>query len=391
MKKKFRHKAVNKLVRGILNPILRKKFNVKVEKSELKAPFLVLSNHVTDYDAFFIANSFKDHVYFVMSDHISSIPFVGKLIKFLVSPIPITKSTVDVTTVKHIMEVVKTGGAVGIFPEGNKSFSGDMSEMKKSIVKLIKKLCIPLVIYNIEGGYLSSPRWSKEKRKSQVDGKIKKIVMPEEYKDMSDDDLFELIKTNIRVNAYETQEKNQREYKGENLAKNIESFMYICPHCKSMSTLHGEANVVKCNNCDYHAEYTTTGYLEGGEFSRLDHYDKWVKEYIKTLDFSNYSNNDIITSDTDFQIFMKKDKYKNKKLGIYDLVLYKDRLELISKDNDMITLPLTVISGYGIEGMNGLQLSTKDGRVFRTKNEKPVSALKYTNLISLLGGLPIKF
>ena len=114
MKKSIRHTAWNKIAGSIVNPIIKKKFNLTVEKSDLKGPFLVLGNHTTDYDAFFIAKSFKEHLYFVMSDHISSIPVAGKLIQHLVQPIPITKSTNDATTVKHIFEVVKSGGSCTI-------------------------------------------------------------------------------------------------------------------------------------------------------------------------------------------------------------------------------------------------------------------------------------
>jgi len=399
MKVKKHHTVINKLVRCVLSPILKSKFNLKVKKSDIRAPFLVLSNHTTDYDAFFIAKSFKDHIYFVMSDHISSIPVAGKLIRGLVSPIPITKSTIDATTVKHIFEVSKAGGAVGLFPEGNKSFAGDMSKMKPTIAKLVKKLNVPLVIYNIEGGYISSPRWSKVKRKGEVNGFIKTILQPEEFAKMSYEELFDYITKNLKVNAYETQEKENREFipkkkiQKNQLAENIESFMYICPECKSMSSLYGSGNIVKCKNCDYQAEYTTKGYLNGGKFNRLDHYDEWLKNYINSLDFTKYTNNDIITSDDGFEIFAKESNYKNKRLGTYTLSLYKDRLEMQSKDDSIksIAIPLSLIDGYGIEGMNGLQLSLKDGRVFRTKNNKPVSALKYTNLISKLAGLEIKF
>jgi len=393
MKVKRSHTVVNKLVRCILTPILKKKFNIKLEQSDIRAPFLVLANHTTDWDAFFIAKSFKDHIYFVMSDHISSIPVAGKLIRGLVSPIPITKSTVDATTVKHIMQVTKAGGAVGLFPEGNKSFAGSMSSMKPSIAKLVKKLRIPLVIYNIEGGYLSSPRWSKEKRLGEVRGKIKTVLQPQDYEKMTNEELFEAIQTNLYVNAYDIQSREQRKFIGKNLAENIESYMYVCPECKTMDSLHGECNMVKCTNCDYHAEYTPYGYLDGGKFARLDKYDIWLKKHINSLDFSSYSENDVITQDSDFEIYTKKSNYKKQKIGIYDLVLYKNRLELVAKTKkaENITLPLDQIDGYGIEGMNGLQLSTKDGRVFRTKNKKPVSALKFTNLISKLSGLETKF
>ena len=393
MKKKARHAIINKFVGLFLHPILKKKFNLKVEKSDLKGPFLVLCNHTTDYDAFFIAKSFKPHIYFVMSDHISSMK-VGKLIKYLVSPIPITKSTIDATTVKNIFEIVKSGGSVGIFPEGNKSFSGEMSEMKPSIAKLVKKLQIPLVIYNIEGGYFSSPRWSKVKRKGEVNGRIRRVVTPEEYNNMSNDELFNLIKDKLRVNAYETQQRNPIEFNADNdRAKNIESFMYVCPECKNISSLYGECNVVKCNNCDYHAEYTTYGYLDGGKFTRLDQYDKWQKDYIYSLNFDSYKDDQVITSDTGFEVSIKKDNYKNVELGIFDFALYKDKFIMLAEDekNEDIIIPLQIITGYAIEGMNGLQLSLSDGRVYRTKNKKPVSALKYTNLISKLNGLQLKF
>ena len=393
MKVKKGHTIVNKIVRGVLTPVLKSKFNLSVEKSDIRAPFLVLSNHTTDYDAFFIAKSFKDHIYFVMSDHISSIPVAGALIRALVSPIPITKSSVDASTVKNILTVIKGGGAVGIFPEGSKSFAGDMSSMKSSIAKLVKKLGVPLVLYNIEGGYLSSPRWSKQKRKGQVVGKIKKIVKPEEYQKMSTEELFDIIQTNLRVNAYDSQSMHTLEFHGKNMAENIESFMYVCPECKNFDTLHGECNVVKCKNCNYHAEYTEHGYLSRGPFSRLDEYDKWLKSFVMSLDFSDYSEHEIITKDEDFEVYIKKSNYKKEKLGMFDMILFKNRLELVAKapDTDNITIPLDTIEGYGIEGMNGLQLSLRDGRVYRTKNSKPVSALKYTNLISKLSGLEMKF
>ncbi len=393
MKVKKSHTVWNKLVRCVLTPVLKKKFNIKLEKSEIRAPFLVLANHTTDYDAFFIAKSFKDHIYFVMSDHVSSIPVAGKLIGHLVSPIPITKSTVDATTARHIMQVTKAGGAVGIFPEGNKSFAGSMSKMKSSIAKLVKKLKVPVILYNIEGGYLSSPRWSKEKRLGEVRGKIKKVLQPEDYETMSNDDLFKIIEENLYVNAYDIQEQEKRIFDGKNLAENIESFMYVCPECKSMSSLVGECNMVKCKNCDYHAEFTSFGYLDGGPFSRLDKYDEWLKNYVNSLDFSETSEQDIITTDDGFEIFTKHNNYKNKFVGNFNIVLYKNRLEFVATDkkSESFTLPLDSIDGYGIEGMNGLQISCKDGRVLRTKNSKPISALKYTNLISKITGLEMKF
>jgi len=392
VKVRRRHGTWNKIVSPFLTHfVLKKKFNYSFEKCDLKPPFIVLGNHTTDYDAFFIAKSFKNPLYFVMSDHISSLK-VGKLIEHLVCPIPITKSTHDAGTVRGIMSVINQGAAVALFPEGNKSFAGEMSEMKPSIAKLLKKLNVPVVIYNIEGGYFSSPRWSKVKRKGKVHGFVKKIIMPEELEKMSYEEIFASVKENLRVNAYEVQERDKTEFISgeENLAEGIESLLYICPKCKSISSLKGVKNDIVCDKCDFKATYNTFGYLEGCEFDRLDYFDKWQKEEIKNLGFDKLDEKTIITSDEGFDIKLKIDKYTNQDLGIFRLDLYKNRFEFVN-EKETIVVPFDIVGGYAIEGQCGIQLSLKDGRVYRFKNPNPVSGLKHVNIYCSITGTEMKF
>lgn len=391
IKVRKRHSNWNKIVSPIITKlILDKKFNYSFEKSDLKPPFIVLGNHTTDYDAFFIAKSFENPLYFVMSDHISSLK-VGKLIEHLVCPIPITKSTYDASTVRGILSVVKQGASVALFPEGNKSFAGDMSEMKSSIAKLLKKLNIPVVIYNIEGGYFSSPRWSKVKRLGKTYGFIKKVISPEELQNMSTDELLEVVKSNLRVNAYEVQQKQNIKYVAKDKAVGIESLLYVCPKCKKISTLKGVGDIVKCSSCDFEATYDDYGYLKGSPVERLDELDKQQKEFIKTIDFDKFKDDEIITSDDNFNIMLKQDKYKNKDLGFFKLNLYKNRFELVGK-KETITIPFEMVSGYAIEGACGIQLSLKDGRVYRFKNKTiGVSGLKYVNIYCVITNTLMKF
>lgn len=389
---KKRHSFWNKVADPILSYfILKRKFNYKCEKCDIKPPYIVLGNHTTDYDAFFMAKSFNNPLYFVMSDHISSMK-VGKLIEHLVCPIPITKSTHDVSTVRGIISVIKQGASVALFPEGNKSFAGDMSEMKPAIAKLLKKLRVPVVIYNIEGGYFSSPRWTKIKRKGQVRGYVKKIITPEELDALSTDEIFEIVKTNLRVNAYEVQEKQMIKFKGKNLAKNIEVLLYMCPKCKSLSSLKGEGNKFSCCKCGFTASYNEYGFIEGHTLTRLDEMDRWQKEQLKQIDYSKFNKNSVITSDDGFDIKLKVDKYTNKDLGTFTMELYKDCFELVNKaKNETHIIKLSDIIGYAIEGPNGIQLSLKDGRVFRFKNPNAVSGLKYVNLYCAITNTKMMF
>jgi len=390
IKVKKRHGAWNKIVSPIITKLIKKKFNYTYEEYDIEPPYIVLGNHTTDYDAFFIAKSFKDPLYFVMSDHISSIPVAGKLIRHLVNPIPITKSTYDATTVRGIMSVIKQGAPVALFPEGNKSWAGEMSKMKPTIAKLLKKLNVPVVIYNIEGGYFSSPRWTKVKRLGNVHGRVKTVIKPEEIEKMSAEELFSVIEKELRVNAYEVQEKKKIEYIAEDLAKNIEALLYVCPKCKAISSLHGEGNSFKCDKCDFEATYDTYGYIHGAPSDRLDILDKMQKDYVFSVDWSKYGENDLITADDGFLLKLKLDKYKNKKLGEFRLEMYNNRFELKNK-KETIIIPFELVKGYAIEGANGIQLSLSDGRVYRFNNLNPASGLKYVNILCAITGLELKF
>lgn len=392
VKVRKRHGVWNKIVSPFISKYLKKQFNYTFEKCDIEPPYLVLANHTTDYDAFFISKSFDNHLYFVMSDHVSSIPVVGKLVRHLVSPIPITKSTYDASTVRGIMSVIKQGAPVALFPEGNKSFSGVMSEMKPSIAKLVKKLNVPVVIYNITGGYLCSPRWTKNKRVGNVNGSVKIILQPEQIQEMSNEELFNTIKSNLRVDAYEVQEAQKQRFVGENLAQNIETLLYVCPNCHSFSTLHGEGNDFYCCKCECKGSLDEYGYIScnTSNLTRLDQYDNLQKEFIKSIDYSVYGENDVITQDSGFSIKKKINNYKSKKIGVFTLSCFKNRFEL-ENEKQKIEIKFSDIAGYALEGVNGIQLHLKDGTIYRFQNEYTISGLKYLNLYCAITNTEMRF
>lgn len=389
MRKKIRHRIVFKIVGPVLKTVLKRKFNLKTEKSKLKPPYIVLANHTTDYDAFFVASSFKTHTYFVMSDHVSSLK-AGKLIKHLVSPIPITKSTVDAETVKNIFSILKQKGAVGIFPEGNKSFSGEPSKIKESTAKLVKKAHVPLVLYNIVGGYLSSPRWSKNKRKGEIRGFIREILTVDEIQAMTDTELYKKIVDGLNVNAYAEQEKEKVEFIGENKAENIEALLYYCPKCGAFNTIYGEGDNIKCSKCNLNATYNNYGYIENAPYERLDEWDKFQKEKLLNWDLNTFGPSDVITKDDGWEIQIKESKYYSVPLGTFTTELTKENL-YFKNETDTICIPIPSITGTAIEGTCSIQLSLKDGTVYRLKKELNTNGLKYVNLIHKINGIPFKF
>jgi len=389
MKKKLRHRLVYKLAAPIIYKFLKRKFNFTYESCNIKPPFIVLANHTTDYDAFFISASFKDNIYFVMSDHVSSLKS-GKLINYLVSPIPITKSGTDAETVKNIFSILKQNGAVGIFPEGNKSFSGGPSWIKPSTAKLVRKAKVPIILYNITGGYFSSPRWSKVKRKGHIHGFVRKILTPEDIINLTDDELYNLICSNLNINAYIEQEKHLVEYRANNKADNIQALLYYCPCCGGFNTIYGLGEQIKCKTCNLNANINQYGYLENSPFERLDIWDEWQKKKLLSQDFESLKDNDIITSDKDWCLQLKQTKYKSMNLGKFTSVITKKYL-MFKNNIDEIKINVSDIIGMAIEGICSIQLSLKNGTVYRLKNDLNTNGLKYVNLINRLNGTPYKF
>ena len=140
---KKRHARVFAFLRFALAPIMRIKYRYKPVKSDLpEGPYLILSNHQASMDPFWVSKSFRFPIYFFASDDIFNLK-ISPLIEYLVAPIPKSKSLTDLKAVKDVLRVLKEGGAVGIFPEGNRTIGGGQWEVTDASAKLVKVSKVP--------------------------------------------------------------------------------------------------------------------------------------------------------------------------------------------------------------------------------------------------------
>ena len=152
---KKRHAVIVSLVRPFLGTFVRWKCGVKIHKFKEQGnrPYLIIMNHPTVFDPFFIGMTFKKPVYYLATEDIFSNGFISKLLTWAVNPIPIKKQTLDMRAIKTCIQVAKEGGSIALSPEGNRTYSGKMMYVKPSIAKLVRKLGLPLAIFRIEDGY----------------------------------------------------------------------------------------------------------------------------------------------------------------------------------------------------------------------------------------------
>ena len=137
---KLRHKILFALLRPLFVIFFRIKYRLKTKMVKMDDEgSIILSNHVTALDPIIIAAKFKKTLYYMASKDLFQKKFIGKLLKFLVNPIPKEKSNKgDLAAIKMCVQVAKEKGHICIFPEGNRTFSGKLGNIDYSIVKLIK-------------------------------------------------------------------------------------------------------------------------------------------------------------------------------------------------------------------------------------------------------------
>lgn len=368
---KKRHAAVFAFLRFAMAPFLWLRYHYRAEKAPIrKGPCIVLSNHQATMDPFFISKAFPFQLYFYASDDLFNLK-VSPLIRYLAAPIPKSKSVADLKAVMISLRVLREGGAIGITPEGNRTLSGRLWEMGDSVAKLVKTAKVPLVLFNLCGGYGTDPRWGvKIRRGTKFVGRVRRILTPEEYAGMSDEELFGIIKNELDVDDTLSGER----YKSRRRAEYIERALYMCPVCGSIGTIHSHGTGFCCTSCKTEAEYTEDLKISPpvGGYSRIYEWYEWERQEIvrRILGGEKNSDGDIL--------FRESVKLQKKiKLPGNTVTLDKDSL-MISGGGAETRYPLAEIDAITAVGKKKFNFYYK-GKILQVKGGKRFCAIKYVH------------
>ena len=370
-----RHKWIIKLAALVVYPWTKLKYHIKIEKcKELQnRQCLVLMNHQTAFDQFFISFAlYPRHVYFIASEDLFSLGFLSKLLRWAVAPIPIKKQTTDVQAVMNCIRVAREGGTIGMAPEGNRTFSGLPCYSNPAVTPLIKKLGLPLALLRIEGGYGIQPRWSDVCRKGKMRAYVSRIVEPEEYKDMSKEELYDLIQKELYVD----ETKLGGEFHHKRLAEYIERAMYVCPWC-GLAEFHSDKDLITCNSCGRTIRYLPNQQLQGVDcefpFPYVAQWYQYQQDFINQLDTDEYMEEPLYQ---DTVMFSKVEPYKKKTVleKAVTVSLYGNRLQVGQR-----TLFFEDIRVITVLGKNKLNIYHSDA-LYQIKGNPRFNALKYMNI-----------
>ena len=268
------------LLRPVGYSVVKLKFKYTYKKAEdLPENYIVLSNHVTDYDPIMVGLSFKKQMFYVASEHITRWGWIYKALHFIFEPIIRYKATVAASTVMDILRKVRKGNNVCIFAEGVRTWDGVTAPVVPATAQLIKSARCGLVTYRIEGGYLASPNWasSGNTRKGKVYGSPVGIYTKEDLAKMSVEEIDEIIKRDLHEDAYERQQVEMNRYPSKKRAEGMESLIFLCPKCHAHGTLTSKGERVTCSACNTSFTYDEYGMLNGIDYKTVYELNQWQR------------------------------------------------------------------------------------------------------------------
>jgi 1-acyl-sn-glycerol-3-phosphate acyltransferase len=321
----------------------------------MNPPFLLVGNHVTNFDPVIISSNQKHHIHWVANDAVFRHPFV-RWAMLHTQTIPKTKGMSDLDSVRIIHKKIREGGVVAVYPEGQTSWDGLNQPLIPATPKLIKLLKVPVLAVIIKGGYMTQPRWvwTKNLRRSRIILEAKILFTKEEIKQLSVEELGERLQSGIFHDDFQFKKEKPVLFVSSKRAESLELFTYLCPKCNTLDALKSEGNSVECQSCHW-----TFSIDEYGEFPADDNFP-----FQSLSQWNHWQQDQTVRMVREYRTLLRPEKplLSNENLTILtgiglvplkplcqgDLQLWQDRLEFVPFKGEPMIFPLGEIEAVSI-------------------------------------------
>ena len=309
----------------VFNFIVKKKVKASyddISLENIEGPFVLLSNHPSFYDVYFATTKiYPKRAAFILNRYY----FRNKFMRFFfnqIGTIPKKLFSPDFETIRRTLKTIKSGFPIFMCPEGRLGLDGTNYYSTKETGKFIKQLKLPIVIININGAYISKPKWRKHRIKSNVYVKVTKMLSKEEVLDLTVEEINDIINQGIAYNEFNYIKENNLTFKDKKKAEGLENILYRCPKCHQEYTLSSKGNTISCN-CGFNLTIKEDYHFEENEFGLTNIHD-WY-ELIKQEERKHLDNINL-----ECEVKVKKFNIDNKKLD-------EKGIGICKLDNDKFT------------------------------------------------------
>ena len=188
-----------------------------------------------------------------------------------------------VKNIKYCIE--ELGTTFALYPEARYSLDGCTSYLPDSLGKMIKILKVPVAVLQIHGNFVTCPQWNKMNKKTYVEAELKKILSINAVKEMSYQEINEIVRDNFQYDDFKWQYEKQIKIDHPLRANGLHSLLYKCASCKEEGQMYSEGTRLWCEACKKAWEMDEYGRLKAvegeTEFPHIPDWSNWERECVR--------------------------------------------------------------------------------------------------------------
>ncbi len=216
-------------------------------------PFFIVARHCNYLDPFLIGSALSVPISFITTFEM----FRNMPSSFLFSKlycIPKRRFRADIRCVRQVKKRLREGGVIGIFPEGERRWTGTPGPFKQEVLKLLHQhAAVPVVPVRLSGNYHARPRWAGGVRRAKITVNVGAPIQLDINQHPGSIE-------NLLNNALKAENTRSR-CLSKNIAGGLPRLIYRCPVCFRFEKWQQTAsNAVTCRACGtvflLYADYT---------------------------------------------------------------------------------------------------------------------------------------
>jgi 1-acyl-sn-glycerol-3-phosphate acyltransferase len=162
-------------------------------------PFILAVNHQSFLDPLFAGIALKRVLCFMARDTLFKSRIFGPLL-LSVKAIPVRRGQADISSIRKIIEKLKQGNGVCLFPEATRTSDGKIASFKGGFTLLCRRGNAPVVPVLIDGAFECWPRHKKlPKPGCKITISYGKPIQVEQITSMPDDNFAKLLTDTLRA------------------------------------------------------------------------------------------------------------------------------------------------------------------------------------------------
>jgi len=143
---------VKLVVRSIFHMLYDIEF-VGMDKLPKEGAFIICANHISNMDPILLVAFVRRNVRFMAKHELYKIPLLGRILT-AAGAFPVNRESVEITSIKHALGLLKNGEVMGIFAQGGRVTSEvDEDSGKAGVAMFAVRANAPVVPIGIKGNY----------------------------------------------------------------------------------------------------------------------------------------------------------------------------------------------------------------------------------------------